>query len=124
MVELAGKAHMSVEGDLSRCRFSYDLIVSYDETAALTRNTLAPKQDFLVLHLRPETAGPILTQVMAAGLQRAIRHVQIERDGVLELGAYDNFQCVLAGPGISLVLLDELKDTGTLWDFKVAESKQ
>jgi hypothetical protein len=91
MDELAGDARISLEGDLSHCRFSDDLIVSHDETDVLRRNTRWPRQDFVVVRLTPASAVPIFKQVMSAGLKRAIIHVQIERNGVLELGAYDNF---------------------------------
>jgi len=126
MVEPAGNAYMSLEGDLSSCRLADDLVATRDETAILRRNTLAPKQDFVVLRLEPETVGPIFKQVMAAGLKRAIIHLQIERDGVLEMGAYDNFhhESVVTGPGISGALLDELKNTNVLRDFKVAVGKK
>lgn len=119
MVELAGDARMSLEGDLSHCRFTDDLVVSREETPILKRNTTWPKQDYVVLRLTPETIAPIFKQVMAAGLKRAIFHVQIERNGTLELGAYDNFhhECVVTGPGISAVLLEELKKTRVLHDF-------
>jgi len=123
MVELAGNAHISLEGDLSSCRLTDDLVATRDETTILKRNTVAPRQGFVVLRLTPENAGPIFQQVMAAGLKRAIIHVQIERDGVLELGAYDHFhpECVVTGPGISRTLLEELKNADVLRDFKVAE---
>ena len=124
MTELAGNAHMSLEGDLSRCRLSDGRVVARDETAVLKRGTLVPKQDFVVVALTPETVAPILQQVMAAGLKRAIIHLQIERNGVLELGAYDNFDPnhVVTGPGISGELLDELKGKHILRDFGVARS--
>ena len=116
---------MSIEGDLSHCRFVDDLVLTPDETATLKRNTLAPKLDFVVLRLTKETVDPIFRQVTAAGLKRAIIHVQIERGGVLELGAYDHFgpECVVTGPGISLALLDELTATNVLRDFKAAVPK-
>ncbi len=123
MFELAGHAQMSLEGDLSNCLFAKDVIVTDDETGILKRNTIAPRQDFLVLRLTSETCGQILGQVMAgARLKRAIIHVQIKRDDVLELGAYDNFhrECVITGPGVSAALLAELKSTNVLRDFKVA----
>ncbi len=122
MDELAGDARISLEGDLSHCRFSDDLIVSREETDVLKRNTLLPRQDFVVLRLTTETATPILKQVMAAGLKRAIIHVQIERNGVLELGAYDNFhpECVVTGPGVTAALLEELKSKSVLRAFDVA----
>jgi hypothetical protein len=118
MIGLAGNAHMSLEGDLSRCRFGDGIVVTREETAILKRNTLAPIQDFAVVRLVPETVAMIFKQVMAAGLSRAIIHVQIERNGVLELAAYDNFQCVVAGPNISPALLNELKNTNVLIEFR------
>ncbi len=126
MVELAGNTHMSIEGDLSHCRFTDDLVVTRDETAILKRNTIVPKQDFVVVRLTPESVSPIFKQIMAAGLKRAIIHVQIERNGVLELSACDNFHpdCVVTGPGVSAALLDELKNKNVLRDFEVATSKR
>lgn len=124
LVELAGNAHLSLEGDLSHCHFADDLILSQDETKILKRNTLAPKQDFVVLRLDPETVDSIFEQVTAAGVKRAIIHVQIERNGVLELGAYDHFQCVVAGPGVSPTLFDELKKSKVLWDFRIAAPRR
>ena len=90
-----------------------------DETLVLKRHTAQPKQDFVVLQLTPETVAPIFKELRAAGLKRAI-HVQIERQGVLELGAYDNFhpECVVTGPGISSLLLAELKSAKTVREFK------
>ncbi len=122
MVEFAGNTQMSLEGDLSHCRFIDDLVATRDETAILKRNTIWPKQDFVVLRLTPETVGPIYKQVMQAGLKRAIIHVQIERDGVLELHAHDHFhpECTTTGPGVSAALLDELKSTNVLRDFMAA----
>jgi hypothetical protein len=124
MVELAGNAQLSLEGNLSRCQFTDDLVITRDETSILKRNTTAPKQDFVVLRLAPETVEPILKQALAAGLKRVqgIIHVQIERDGVLELGAYDNFddECVATGPGVKPTLLEELRKNNVLRDFRIA----
>ena len=122
MVELAGNARMSLEGDLSQCRFADEILVSRDEVGKLKRGTLAPRLDFIVLRLTPETVDSIFKQVMAAGLKRGIVHVQIERNNVLELGAYDNFhsECVATGRGVGLTLLDELKRTNVLSDFRLA----
>lgn len=126
MVELAGNTQLSLEGDLSRCRFTDDVVMAHDETLTLKRNTIAPKQDFVVLRLTPETVDAIFKQVMAAGLKHAIIHVQIERNGVPELGAYDNFyhESVVTGPGVSSTLLQELKKLNVLRDFRVAVPKQ
>jgi hypothetical protein len=126
MVEFAGNSHMSIEGDLSRCRFDNDVILTSDETAILKRNTIAPRQDFAVLRLTQETVDQIYKQVLAAGLKRAIIHVQIERHGVRQLGAYDHFhdECVVTGPGVSPGLLAELKDTKVLRDFRAATPRK
>src|SRR5262245_43183850 len=125
MVEFAGEAHVSLEGDLSSCRFPDELVVARDETSVLKRGTLVPRQDFAVLRLTPETIEPIFEQVMTAGLRRAIIHVQIERNGTLELGAYDNFhpECVVTGPGVSPELLDELMKKHVLREFERAVPK-
>jgi hypothetical protein len=74
------------------------------------------------LRLEPDAAPVIFRQVLAAGLSRAILHVQIERGGVLELGAYDNFHlgCVVTGPGVSVGLLSELRTAGVIRGFRVA----
>ena len=82
MDEFAG-GRMSLEGDLSRCAFPAEVVLARDEDGILRRNTLAPRQDFVVLRLEPDAAAAIFRQVMAAGLSRAIIHVQIERAGVL-----------------------------------------
>ncbi len=119
MDEFAGGGRMSLEGDLSRCNFADDVVLSREEVGVLKRNTLYPRQDFVVLRLEPETVAPIFKQVLVAGLSRAIIHVQIERAGALQLGAYDNFypQCVVTGPGVSATLLSELKSKGVLRGF-------
>ncbi len=121
MAELAGDARISLEGDLSRCRFPDNLVVSREEDGLLKRNTVVPRQTFVVLRLTPEAVAPIFHEVMAAGLKRAIVHVQIERNGVLELMAYDNFhpECVATGPGIRPELLNDLKSRGVIRDFSV-----
>jgi len=121
MLELAGNARMSVEGDLSHCKFADQLVATRDETVHLKRNTIWPRQDFVVLRLTAENIEPIYKQLTAAGLKHAILHVQIERDGVLELQAHDNFhkECTTTGPGIGRTLLEELRGMKILHSFKV-----
>jgi hypothetical protein len=121
MEEFAG-GRMSLEGDLSRCNFPDDMVLAREEAGILRRNTLFPRQDFVVLRLEPETVAPIFQAVMAAGLSRAIIHVQIERAGVIQLGAYDHFhpKCVVTGPDVSAMLLSELQSAGVLSRFQVA----
>jgi hypothetical protein len=86
-----GGARISFKGNLKRCRFGPELLPSSLETAALKRATEEPELDFLVLPLEKATVEPILKQVLQAGF-RDIVHIQIERDGKLQFGAYDNFR--------------------------------
>lgn len=125
MDEFAG-GRISLEGDLSRCAFPADAVLAHDEDGILRRNTLAPRQDFVILRLDPGAATTIFRQVMAAGLSQAVIHVQIERAGVLELGAYDNFHpgCVVTGPGVDVGLLAEFQAAGVLRGFQVAVPAQ
>ncbi len=120
MLELSGNSSISLEGNLSYCKFSDVILLSRDETGLLKRNATLPKQDFAVLKLTSETVGEVFRQIMTAGLKKAIIHVQIERSGLLELAAYDNFSpdCVLTGSGVSLSLLDELKNLGVILSFQ------
>jgi hypothetical protein len=122
MEEFVG-GRISLEGDLSRCNFPDEMVLDHEEVGILKRNTLLPRQDFVILRLEPETVAPILNGVMAAGLSRAIIHVQIERAGVLQLGAYDNFhpKCVVTGPDVSAALLSELQSVGVLRGFQAAD---
>jgi hypothetical protein len=120
MAEFPG-GRMSLEGDLSKCAFPGDVVVSRKEIGALKRNTLWPRQDFVVVRLESQTIAPILKQVMAAGLSHAIIHVQIESAGVRQLGAYDNFhpECVVTGPAVSEALLTELVLQNIVREFSV-----
>jgi hypothetical protein len=124
MVEFVG-GRMSLEGDLSKCKFTDEMVTARDEVGLLKRNTLYPREDFIVLHLSPANIAPMFKELLAAGLSRAIIHVQIEHGGVLQLGAYDNFHpdCVVAGPGVSEVLLAELKSKHVLRDFSAVAGR-
>ena len=121
MVEFAG-GRMSLEGDLSKCKFTDDLSVAREAVGLLKRQTLYPRQDFVVLRLEPATIAPIFRKIVTAGLTRAIIHVQIEYRDLLQLVACDNFhpECVVTGPGVSGALLSELTSKSILRDFEVA----
>lgn len=85
MAERACGARMTLEGDLSACHFPEGVTLSREEVGVLRRNTLAPRLDLVVLRLDPETVAPIFGE--EKGAWGGIVHVQIERDGVLQLGA-------------------------------------
>lgn len=124
MRALAGGAHISFEGDLSRCRSLYaEPGASRDETDALRRNTAFPVQDFVVLPLEPETIRPILGHVLPdSRVIHDVIHVQIEKGGTLEFGAYDNFhdECIVCGSAVPEDLLDELRSKLTIRSWEVA----
>ena len=123
MKALAGGSRISFEGKLSCCRLTALPGASGEEAGALTRQTLFPRQDFVVLPLEPDTLRPILAEIMPSGrLVREIVHVQIERGGVLEFGSCDNVhpECVVSGPGVSDDLLAKLLAQGVLRAYEEA----
>jgi hypothetical protein len=63
LAELAGVAQVSFEGDLSSTSLFDVAGACSDETQVLKRNTLWPKQDFVVLPLEAETVAPIMAAV-------------------------------------------------------------
>src|SRR5437899_1081211 len=75
---LAGNAHVSFEGDLDGFTFSALPGVSEAETAALKRNTIWPKQDFIVVPLEESTIKAIIS-ALGGNVPKRIIHVQIEK---------------------------------------------
>src|SRR5688572_24912182 len=117
MRALAGNASISFEGDLSRCAFPPGLTQTHDETEALLRNTTIPRQDFIVIPLEPQTVQPILDVVLPEGrFMKDIIHIQIEKNGRLEFGSYDNFhrECIVAFHSVSTELLGRLQQSGVI----------
>lgn len=114
---LAGEARISFEGDLSRCEFPAMLPRSIDEDSILTRQTLSPRQDFIILPLEHDTIRSILDVVLPDNrYMEDIIHIQIEKRGELQFGSYDQFHhdrivCFL---GVPTKFLDELKQPGIL----------
>ncbi len=128
MKALAGDAHISFEGDLSRCHRLFNFPgASTDETEVLHRATIWPKQDFVVLPMEPEMIRPILDEVLPEGrVVHDIIHVQIERKGQMAFAAYDNFHrsCVVCwGDNVSHELLERLRLSGVLrsWELNLSE---
>lgn len=120
----AGNAHISIEGAYAPyCRLTQLPEASPFETRLLKRNTIQPVLDFIVLPLRPDMIDPILFEAARAGLRRNIIHVQIERDGGLVFGAFDNFHadCVSVSSALSTEMLDRLISEGVLRSYLRAE---
>jgi hypothetical protein len=115
MEELAGAAHISFEGDLSATRISHLAGASGDETSILKRNTLWPKQDFVVLALEPDCVKAIMAAI-GGTVPRSILHVQIEKGNCLELGLYDNFdpKASFFGSALTPLFLSQLQSAGII----------
>lgn len=113
--KLGGNAHICFEGDLHGFNLDKFPGVSDNETAVLKRNTIWPKQDFLVIPLESSMGQKFLSAMSGAVPQRII-HLQIEKDGVLQFGAYDNFypECLFFGPAFNQEFLDSLVIRGIL----------
>ena len=114
---LAGDARISFEGDLSRCQFPATILSSTDEDSILTRQTISPRQDFIILPLEHDTIRPSLDVVLPDNrYMEDIIHIQIEKRGELQFGSYDQFHhdCIVCFLGVSTKFLDELKQTGIL----------
>jgi hypothetical protein len=90
LAELAGDAQVSFEGDLSSTSLSDVAGASSDETQVLKRNTLWPKQNFVVIPLEAEMVRPIMAAV-GGTVPRGLVNVQVQKEGQLQLGLYYNF---------------------------------
>jgi hypothetical protein len=86
-----GQARLSLEGDLEALRGVSLPGASRDETSCLRRNTIWPKQDFIVVPLVREILPTLVALCSRLGLRRRVLHVQIEDGGALVFGAYDQF---------------------------------
>lgn len=115
MEELAGAARISFEGDLSATKTSHLAGASGDETPILKRNTLWPKQDFVVLPLEADRVKAIIAAV-GGTVPRGILHIQIEKSGRLELGLYDNFdpKASFFGSALKPLFFTQLQSDGIM----------
>jgi hypothetical protein len=114
---LAGEARISFEGDLSRCRFPETIPNLAGRDGLLTRSTLEPELDFVILPLEEETIRPLLDVVLPGNrYMQDIIHIQIEKRGELQFGCYDRFhpECIVCFRGVTAKFLDELKRIGIL----------
>jgi len=136
MKALCGDAYISFEGDLSKCRLHDIDGANGEETTVLKRQTFVPQgsgcmqegvtaeEDLIVVPLELHTIRPIMDRVLPEGrLVRDVNHVQIEKNGKREFGAYDNFYpgCVIAGSGVPESLMEELVLRGVLKSYEKVE---
>ncbi len=113
--ELAGSALVSFEGDLKGTALLEVHGASGNDTAALRRNTLWPRQDFVVLPLEVETVASIV-KAIGGTVPRGILHIQVEKAERLELGVYDNFapHVMFFGSSMTPELVEKLREEGVL----------
>ena len=116
------QSRIAFEGNLARTELFRFEGVSYQETGLLRRATTAPPLDFVVLPLTPagapEIEKAIRSKIAFAGY-RGIIHVQIECEGEIVFGAYDNFgkESVVVTGSISMDMLDDLVKDRTLRSY-------
>lgn len=125
MEELAGNAHISFEGDLKRLALQHLPDASNDPTEALKRNTLWPKQDFIIVPLEPSMSKNILAAI-GGTVPKSIIHIQIEKNGVLEFGAYDNFhpESIYLGKALDQGIIDSLVAEGIIRSYGQRRSER
>lgn len=115
MEKLAGDAHVSFEGNLKGLKLLSMPDASEEPTPSLKRNTLWPKQDFVIVPLEPPMTEGILAAI-GGTIPRSIIHIQIEKRGVLQFGAYDHFQpeCIYFGGAVEQAFIDWLISEGIM----------
>jgi hypothetical protein len=121
--QLAGAAFVSIEGDLSGTSLVRVSGASGDESELLKRNTLWPKQDFILLPLEVETVEQIVAAV-GGTVPSGILHIQIQKDGRLEFGSYDNFSPngMFLGPALTPSFINRLRTDGVLSPWSERDS--
>lgn len=127
MRALVGDSQIALEGNLASCDFSK--VEDYRVTAfgELHRVDDGRESDYQVFELNRESLGPLLEQVLSEDrLSEDIEHIQIQRDGHLQVLIGDNFhdECVSVGPSITIELLEGLKSQGIIKSYQTdAEAK-
>lgn len=115
MEEFEGNAHVSFEGDLHLLPLWRYPGASFQPTDVLKRNTTWPEQDFIVVPLELSSSRSIFSALGGAVPNRVL-HIQIEKGGVLQFGAYDNFhpECISFGEHVRPELIENLVSKGIL----------
>jgi hypothetical protein len=118
-------SRVSFEGDLATLRLAEVPGASTAETAVLRRQTTHPTLDFVVIPVTPSALQILHERLSVSGLFQnggALVHVQVEHEGHLVLGAYDNFHkdCVVAYEPTPVALLEQLKARGVIRSYDVA----
>jgi hypothetical protein len=115
-----GDALLSLEGDLSRYDFQAIENSIFTPTSLLTRQTISPLQDFVILPLEDNTQSVIQRNILPQiGLSKRILHVQIAKKNELIFASYDCFHvdCVWVSSQVSEQLLQSLVSNQAIWSF-------
>ena len=118
--QFCGNAHISFEGDLSQCDLRGISLVNREPTGVLKRNTLQPKLDFIILPIDEDTIQTLKRQILPRiGIHKRVIHAQIEKDGKLVFGAYDNLHpdCVWISKDVPDQFLQELVDSNSIKEY-------
>jgi len=116
-----GDCLLSLEGDLSRLDVSLIPGASRKPTDLLPRNTILPKQDFVILPVTAATIDAIDRHVLPhVGLREHVEHIQIASKGKPVFGAYDNFDpgCVWIDQAIGKDAIVSLLDSGIIKSYQ------
>ena len=122
MKELVGNSIISFEGDLSNLELDKIESSRSDETEVLRRQTASPVLDFIVLPLTEKTLQEVWSEISQKDhlVNEGIIHVQIESEGELAFGGYDNFhrECTIAYSALSIEFLESMKELGIIRSLK------
>jgi len=121
MHQFENSANISFEGSLNNLLLSSIPGASMKEQGMLKRAVLAPESDFIVIPITTETIRYIWKEITDKDhlAHEGIAHVQIEKNGKIVFGAYDNFdkECVVAYDDVPIYLLDRLKEKGVIRSY-------
>ena len=122
MRQFQDQSNISFEGSLGQLTcFSWPA-ASYEENQVLKRQTTSPELDFVVIPLTEQSVKDIWKELCEKDhlAHEGIIHVQIENNGRLVFGGYDNFhrECTVAYPGVPLELLEKLKEQGIIREYE------
>ncbi len=120
-----GNAHISFEGDLSKCDLRRIQVVSREPLGVLRSNTLYPKLDFVILPLEAETIEILKRQVLPRiGIRKRVIHTLIEKGGKLVFAAYNNMDpgCIWICNDVSEEFLQDLVESGSIKKYSPVHS--
>lgn len=120
-----GGGHLMIEGQLLEVDTG-ELDVSSEVPPSLSRHTTwsFPKERVLVVPLESGTIEQVCSVLLPSvfrgadgGVSNDVTHVQIEREGRLEFGAYDWFEFAWVSRRTDERILDDLREDGVIGGY-------